>query len=180
MRTIIVCAGHSDQQSGAVSPDGKYKEEELAQWLRNRVATLLRADGMTVLTDGDPAINQSLSQTVSLLRQHRNAIAVEFHFNAGPSQVCGVEVLSKPIHKRTSQSIASAISSTTGSPLRGVLGWKADNAGQHRRLAFCEAGGLVVEVEFISNPNAMNVYQAVRDQVAVSLANALRDIAKEK
>ena len=179
MRTIIVCAGHSDQQSGAASPDGKHKEEELAQWLRNRVATLLRADGMTVLTDGDPAVNQSLNHAISLLKQYQNALAVEFHFNAGPSQVRGVEVLSKSHLKRTAQNIAAAIATITGSPLRGVLGWKADNSGQHHRLAFCEAGGLVVEVEFISNPNALNVYLAMRDQVAVSLENALREAARE-
>lgn len=181
MKTIIVCAGHSDQQSGAVSADGKYKEEELAQWLRNRVATLLRADGVTVLTDGDPAVNQSLNQAIALLKQHRQAIAVEFHFNAaGQSSVKGVEVLSKPVHKRIAQAIAAAIGFVTGSPLRGVLGWKADNSGQHHRLAFCEAGGLVVEVEFISNPNALDTYLKLRDEVAVSLANALRDLARAK
>lgn len=176
MKTIIVSAGHSDNDSGAVN--GQYREEDLAQWLRNRVATLLRADGrFNVQTDGDGAENKSLPDAIRVLKANSGAIPVEFHFNAGPALARGVEVLAKPSLKVQSQRIAQAISTITGSPLRGNMGWKPDNSGQHHRLAFCDAGGMVVEVEFISNLNALQVYIKLREEVAISLANTLRDIA---
>ncbi|MBL8186571.1 MAG: N-acetylmuramoyl-L-alanine amidase [Acidobacteria bacterium] len=180
MKTIIVCAGHSDQQSGAVSPDGKYKEEDLAQRLRNRVATLLRADGQfRVLTDGGDRENKPLRDAVQLVKANPGALAIEIHFNAASQpSVKGVEVLSKPQHKLLAQQLAFSIAEITGSPLRGVLGWRADNAGQHHRLAFCEVGGAIVEVEFLSNPDALTQYLTLESEVAISLANALRDAAK--
>lgn len=179
MKTIIISAGHSNSDSGAVSKDGKLKEADLALRLRNRVATILRADGdLRVLTDGSDGQNAPLRDAVQIVKANPGAIAVEIHFNAGPPTAKGVEVLAKPIHRPLAQQLAASVAAITESPLRGVLGWKADNSGQHHRLAFCEAGGLILEVEFISNPTAMSIYLANETEAAVSLANALRKAAK--
>lgn len=179
MKTIIISAGHSNGEPGAVAKSG-VRESDLALQLRNRVATILRADSQfRVLTDGRDGENRPLRDAVQIVKANPTALAIEIHFNAdGQSSVKGVEVLSKPRHKLTAQQLAFAIAEITGSPLRGVLGWKADNSGQHHRLAFCEAGGLIVEVEFISNPNALAFYLEHANEVATSLANALRDAAK--
>lgn len=180
MKTIIISAGHSNSDAGAVSKDGKLREADLTLRLRNRVATLLRADGtLRVLTDGSDGQNKPLRDAVQIVKANPRAIAVEIHFNAaGSSLAKGVEVLAKPTQRELAQQLAASVANITETPLRGVLGWKPDNAGQHHRLAFCEAGGLILEVEFLSNPAAMAVYLANETEVAVSLANALQNAAK--
>ena len=179
MKTIIISAGHSNSDAGAVSKDGKLREADLTLRLRNRVATLLRADGtLRVLTDGSDGQNKPLRDAVQIVKANPGAIAVEIHFNAAGSPLAkGVEVLAKPTQRELAQQLAASVANITETPLRGTLGWKMDSAGQHHRLAFCEAGGVILEVEFISNPAAMAVYLANETEVAVSLANALRDAA---
>lgn len=178
-KTIILSAGHSAADPGAVSRDGKLKEAALAQRLRNAVAALLRADGVTVLTDGADGVNLPLRDAIALVKRTKNALAVEIHFNAAAPAAQGVEVLCKDEHKRFAQDLALAISSVTGSPLRGVAGWKSDSSGQHHRLGFCDAGGLIIEAEFISNPDAMAAYLAKESDVAQSLAKVLRTYAEK-
>lgn len=177
---MIISAGHSGTDSGAVSADGKLREADLALWMRNRVATLLRADGqLRVLTDGSEGQNKPLRDAVQLVRANPGSIAIELHFNASANREAkGVEVLAKPVHRELAQSLAAAIANVTESPLRGTLGWKLDSAGQHHRLAFCEASGLIVEVEFISNPSAIARYLETKNEAATSIANALRDAAQ--
>lgn len=181
MKTIIISAGHSNGDPGAVSATGR-KEADLALRLRNRIATILRADAeFRVLTDGSEKENKSLRDAIQLLKANPNALAIEIHFNAaGQSSVKGVEVLCGTEKKTLAQELAFAIASITGSPLRGVVGWRPSNAGQHHRLGFCDAGGMIVEVEFISNPGALIHYIDHEDEVATSLANTLRDAAKGK
>jgi len=178
MKTIIISAGHSNGDPGAVSKDGK-READLALRLRNRVATILRADAeFRVITDGSDGENKPLRDAVQIVKANPGALAVEIHFNAGPIKAKGVEVLAKPVHRHLAQRIADSVSTITDSPLRGNAGWKLDSSGQHHRLAFCEAGGLILEVEFLSNPDALAHYLKLEDEVATSLANALRDAAK--
>lgn len=178
-KTIILSAGHGGTDSGAVSQDGKLQEAALAQRLRNAIAALLRADGMTVLTDGADGVNQSLRDAIALVKRTKDALAVEIHFNAAAPAVRGVEVLCKDEHKRFAQDLAKAVADVTGSPLRGVAGWKSDSSGQHHRLGFCDAGGLIIETEFISNPDAMKIYLAKESDVAQSLAKTLRTYAEK-
>lgn len=178
-KTIIISAGHSGSDPGAISRDGRHKEADLAQRLRNRIATLLRADGVNVLTDGSEDENRPLRDAIALLNRNPSAIAIEIHFNAAVPSVRGVEVLAKDRHKQLARELAAAIGDVTGSPLRGQGGWKSDSSGQHHRLAFCEAGGLIVEVEFISNEAALADYLKLETEVATSLANALRDAARK-
>lgn len=172
--TIIVCAGHSHTDPGAVSASG-LREADLALRLRDKIVDRLRADdSLMVLTDGRTGENKPLRDAVQIVKANPGALAVELHFNAGPPAARGVEVLSKPAHKAVTQSLARAIVAVTGSPLRGEGGWKADNSGQHHRLAFCDVGGLIVETEFLSNGRALWVYLEKENEVATSLANALK------
>jgi N-acetylmuramoyl-L-alanine amidase len=172
--TIIVSAGHSNVDPGAVSASG-LREADLALRLRDKIAARLQADeSLRVLTDGRTGENSPLRDAVAIVKTHPGALAVELHFNAGPIAARGIEVLSKPAHKPRAQALARAIKAITGSPLRGDGGWKADNSGQHHRLAFCEAGGLIIEVEFLSNAVALHTYLTKEDEVATALANALK------
>lgn len=180
-KTIIISAGHSNGDPGAIAANGM-READLALRIRNRVATTLRADGeFRILTDGSDSENKPLRDAIQILKANPGALAVEFHFNAaGRPSVKGIEILCGSEKKTLAQELAVSIATVTGSPLRGILGWKPTNSGQHHRLGFCDAGGLIIELEFLSNPDALAHYLKHEDEVATSLANALRDAAKGK
>lgn len=171
-KTILVSAGHSTvtpRDPGAVG--NGYTEAYLTLELRDMVADRLRELGCKVTEDGADGESLPLKKAVALARQAD--VAIEFHWNAGPPAATGIEVLSKPNHKALAQKLAGAIAESTKLNLRGDKGWKADNSGQHHRLAFCEAGGLIVEVCFISSKVDMERYVACKQEVASALANVL-------
>lgn len=171
-KTILVSAGHSTvppRDSGAVG--NGFVEAVEALKLRDGTSNILRAKGITVIEDGDDGVNEPLRKALELARKAH--IAVEFHFNAGPVKATGIEVLSKLNKKPLAQKIAGAIHKATGLVLRGESGWKADNSGQHHRLAFCEAGGLIIEVAFISNNGDMKAYRDNFQKIVENLAEVL-------
>ena len=172
MKTILISAGHSTippKDSGAVG--NGYTEAKEALRLRDAVAARLRAKGLSVIEDGADGISEPLKKAIALAAQA--SIAVEIHFNAGPAKATGIEVLAKPKLKALSQELAKAVGDATGLVLRGEKGYKPDNSGQHHRLGFCEAGGAILEVAFISNGEDMRKYNANFDAIAENLANAL-------
>lgn len=171
-KTILVSAGHSTVpplDPGAVG--NGFTEAYLPLELRDLVADLLLEKGLQVLEDGADGENLPLKKAIALARSAD--IAVEFHWNAGPPSATGIEVLAKPDKKRLAQQIAQAISGVTNLKLRGDNGWKPANSGQHRRLGFCEAGGLIVEVCFISSSVDMGRYTANKGRVAAAIAEVL-------
>lgn len=172
---ILCSAGHSNIKGldrGAVG--NGFVEGDLAVELRDAVAARLRELGeTTVLEDGFDGENDPLKKALALAKQA--SVAVEFHWNASDNpKAMGIEVLSKPKHKELAQTLARAIGYATGIGLRGVLGWKADNSGQHHRLAFCEANGLIVEVCFITNVDDMERYRDNFEGVSRAIAGVLR------
>jgi N-acetylmuramoyl-L-alanine amidase len=173
-KLILVSAGHtnvSGQDRGAAGHG--FIEGQLAVELRDAVAAEIRAVApeFSVIEDGVDGKSDPLKKALVLAR--KADIAVEFHWNAGPATATGIEVLSKPAKKLLAKKLANAISSATGLRLRGEGGWKADNSGQHHRLAFCEAGGLIVEAGFISNRNDVNAYTDNFPAIVQNLAFAL-------
>lgn len=172
-KTILVSAGHSTVPPKDPGATGNgYVEAEVALMMRDKVANILAAQNYTVLTDGTVNVNQPLNEAVKLARQAN--IAIEFHLNAASPQATGVEILAKPNNKRLAMEIGKAINKATGLKMRGEFGFKPDNSGQHHRLAFCEAGGLIVELAFISNPNDMKALMTNFDAVAEGIATVLR------
>lgn len=169
--SILVSAGHSTvppKDSGAV---GFGVEADEAVKLRDAVAALLKHRNAKVVTDGVDGVSQPLTKAIALARGAK--VAVEIHFNAGPASATGVEILAKAPHRALAQKLAAAIGDATKLPLRGDKGYKSDSSGQHHRLGFCEAGGLIVEVCFISNQGDMKAYQSNFSTVATNLANVL-------
>lgn len=173
MAKIAITAGHSNIDPGAVA--GSTKEADFCADMRNYVAYYLKLWGQKdVVTDGEGRINAPLSTAIKLARQAD--IAIEFHLNsAGVASAQGIEVLTSPRHKRLAQEIAEAIHSVTGSPLRGDRGYKPENAGQHKRLGFVQAGGLIVELEFLSNPSRFQSLQEKRWLVAKAIAEVIHN-----
>lgn len=174
---ITITAGHSNTDSGAVN--GKWQENKFVTNTRNYVVYYLRKAGIEVQTDGSGDDNKPLRHAISLASIAD--LAIEFHLNASANKsVHGVEILSQPRYKKISQDIAKAIVSVTGSKLRGDKGWKPENAGQHSRLGFVRAGGLIVELEFISNDEYMTTLENTHWLVAQAIADVIINYVKGK
>lgn len=171
-KKILVSAGHTnDPRSDRGAAGNGYVEGRETLRLRDQTAALLRAKGVTVVEDGADGVNEPLKKALKLIPG--TDAAVEFHLNAGPKTATGVEVLSKPGRKKLAQRIAKAVGAATGLRLRGEQGWKADTSGQHHRLAFCSAGGLIVEVCFISNRSDMAAYEKHFEAICEGVAYVL-------
>mgnify|MGYP001611776728 FL=1 len=173
-KTILVSAGHTNIKGLDRGAAGNwFIEGEEAVKLRDATAVYLREKpDLNITEDGFDGDNQPLTKALALAKTANRA--VEYHFNAAASSAAtGIEVLGKPRHKEVCQKIAGAIAEATGLKLRGEKGYKADNSGQHHRLAFCEAGGVIIEVCFISNANDMKAYKNNFEQICQNIADVL-------
>lgn len=168
-KIVTITAGHSNIDPGAVN--GSDRESDIAQDMRNIVAYYLRSAGISIRTDGEGKGNASLNEAVKLIKG--SAIAVEFHCNAGPKTAKGVEALSQTKDKVISQKLCSAVSSVTGSVLRGDKGWKPANSGQHSRLAYVSNGGIILELFFISNDDELKIWKDKKWLIGKVVANEL-------
>lgn len=173
---VCITAGHSNKDPGAIG--NGYIEAEFAADMRNYVVHYLKEAGIEVVSDGTGRTNAPLKDAIVLANSAD--IAVEFHLNASSSPTpVGIEVLSQPKDKPFAQALANAIGKVTGSPLRGQLGWKAPDSGQHSRLGYVRAGGLIVELEFVSNKSAMAKLYDRRWTVAKMIANVIIEKVKQ-
>lgn len=177
MKALLVSAGHSETDPGAVNSKFGWKEADIAVQLRDKTAAHLRAQGFTVSEDGADGVNEPLTRAIALAQKITAAggVAVEFHLNAAASPAAGgIEVLSLPNHKQLAQSIAAAINTVLKTTLRGGDGgWKPDTSGQHPRLGFCRAGGLIIETCFISNQIETKRLLDNLDAAAAAVASAI-------
>jgi N-acetylmuramoyl-L-alanine amidase len=167
---ITVTAGHGGGDPGAVS--GQYNERDLMAQLRDIVAAKLRAAGHDVKTDGGKLQNLPLAHALTLARGAD--CAIELHMNASTSpKARGVEVVSLRRDKLRAQIIARNIAKVLDAPLRGDGGWIDQAQTARGRLGFVNAGGLVVEVCFISNPDELARYLDRHWLVATAIAEAV-------
>jgi N-acetylmuramoyl-L-alanine amidase len=179
MKILVLTAGHGGSDQGAVSPDGRWIEAREALRLRDAIAARLRATGMPVVTDGSPGENAPLRDALRLLRR-AGLLAVEIHFNAALSAAAtGVEALALVAQAEKARRLAAVTAKTLSLTLRGDGGWKPDNAGQHHRLAYARAGGIVLETAFITNPEDMASYARQFVPLADALALLLTQITQE-
>lgn len=170
MNTYLISAGHGGTDPGAVG-SGR-READVCLDMRDRVAAELRRLRQSVRTDGATGVNWTLAQALPLIKG--TALAVELHCNAAANpSATGVEVIALPAQKAVAQRIARAIAQATGQRLRGDGGWIDQSKSARGRLAFVNAGGLIVELVFISNPGDMQRFMAARDRAAVAIAGAM-------
>jgi N-acetylmuramoyl-L-alanine amidase len=177
VKTVFISAGHGGGDPGATSPDRRFIEADLALRLRDLVAARLRSWLVNVVTDGRDGINLPLRDAIELAKR-TDGPAVEIHFNAGTVTAAGVEVLCHRDKRPLAQDLAAAVAKWTRSPLRGEQGWRAADSGQHHRLGFCNAGGLILEVEFITNPAAIEAAVLHEKQIAAAVAAVLAETIK--
>ena len=170
-----ITAGHSNTDPGAVN--GKIKEADLVVNFRNAVTHYLREAGLQVKTDGTGTKNDPLSAAVKLIQG--SSVAVEFHMNAATSkQANGIETIALPKDKKLAQDLSKAVAGALGSRLRGDNGWIDQSKSARGRLAYVNAGGLIVELGFISNEDELARFNARYWLAAKAVAKVLIDYEK--
>lgn len=170
-----ITAGHSNTDPGAVN--GKIKEADLVVNFRNAVTHYLREAGLQVKTDGTGSQNDPLSSAIKLIKG--SSIAVEFHMNAAASkQANGVETIALPKDKKLARDLSKAVADALGSRLRGDNGWIDQSKSARGRLAYVNAGGLIVELGFISNEDELARFNARYWLAAKAVAKVLIDYEK--
>lgn len=172
-----ITAGHSNTDPGAVN--GKVKEADLVTNFRNAVSFYLREAGLQVKTDGTGIKNDPLSAAVKLIQG--SSVAVEFHMNAAASkQANGVETIALPKDKKLAQDLSAAVATALGSRLRGDNGWIDQSKSARGRLAYVNAGGLIVELGFISNEDELARFNARYWLAAKAVAKVLIEYEASK
>lgn len=181
MRSIFLSAGHSETDPGAVA-HGR-READIAVEFRNLVRFYLdrhneelaggaprtHKAAIHVGTDGAGTENLPLRQAAADARKFD--LALEFHCNAAASPgATGCEVLAGPKDMALAAKISAALSGALGIRDRGP---KPENAGQHHRLAFVQAGGVIVELFFITNRRDLAQYDARKWLAARAVAEVL-------
>ena len=167
MKSVFVSAGHSGSDPGAVA-FGR-KEADVAVEFRNIIAFYLLRAGVPHELDGQGTTNLPLREAVVKARKH--PIGVEFHCNAAANpKATGVECLSAPKDAGLSADICKALAESLGLRNRGA---KPEGAGQHARLAFVQAGGIIVELFFITNPDDLAAYDAKKWLAGKAVADVL-------
>lgn len=169
-KSIFLSAGHGGTDPGAVALGRK--EADIAVEFRNIVAFYLQRAGVPHELDGHGTENLPLSEAVKRARKH--PVSLEFHCNAAASSsATGVETLSGSRDLMLGGQISAAIARALGIRNRGA---KPENAGQHHRLAFVQAGGIIVELFFLTNPTDLAAYDARKWVAAREVARLLENL----
>lgn len=167
MKTVFLAAGHSETDPGVVA-NGR-TEANIAVEFRNLVSFYLHRAGVPHELDGSVTENLPLREAVQIAKQH--PIGLEFHCNGvADSKATGVETLSGPADFALGADLCRAIASAFGLRNRGA---KPEDAGQHHRLAFVDAGGIIVELFFLTNPDDLAAYDARKWLAAKAVADIL-------
>jgi N-acetylmuramoyl-L-alanine amidase len=172
MGKYFISAGHNDKDPGACA--NGHTEAAIALEMRDMVAAKLQqlSETCDVATDGRCGENQTLNEALKQIGG--SVLAIELHCNASANpQATGVEVVALERDKRIAQRLARAIAQATGQRLRGDGGFIDQSKTARGRLAFVAAGGLIVEMVFISNPGDLENFLSKKDAVAQALAAAI-------
>lgn len=168
---MFISAGHSENDPGAVA-FGR-READIVVEARNIISFYLQRDRVPHELDGFGTVNMPLNIVVKRSIKHR--LSIELHCNAAASSnASGVEVLCAPKDNAVAAKLCHAISTVLGIPNRGV---KPENAGQHSRLAFVRAGGMIVELFFITNRRDLAAWDGRKWLVCREIARILKEAA---
>ena len=184
-KIITVTSGHSNTgkiDSGAVTTVGGklVKEADLAVKLRNAILHYLQQDkDIITRCDGYNQVNLPLSEALKLI--DGSDAAVEIHFNASNNKTAnGVECIALPKDKVLAQKLSAAVSKVTGSRLRGVGGFITQEDSARGKLGYINAGGLILEVSFLSNDSELKVFEEKYWLIGKAVAQVILDYVKTK
>lgn len=172
MRRIVITAGHSNIDPGATN--GVLTEAHVVTEFRNMVAFYLNRENVDHATDGEGCENLSLNKAIQLITP--GSLAVEFHCNAFTNPAAtGVETLSQDKDKPLGAVLCRTTANVLGIVNRGA---KSEGSGQHSRLGFVRAGGIILELFFISNSDDTRRYLDKRWVLARDIAHELIRMAR--
>ena len=141
-----------------------------------------------LLVDRD---DTALAATMAFLkgRTKPNDVLIDIHFNAGPATAKGTEVLIPAKYTKEELEIADRISdifgNVLGTPERGSKahtdGVKDETDSNRGSLGWMKLSGynILIEVEFLSNPEAMKVYDAKKEECWKLTAEYLVGLLKQ-
>ena len=181
---LIISSGHTNVTSmdrGASSADGKYVEGVLTVDAKNILVKHIKnaavREGIDIskflLVDRD---DTALAATMAFLkgRTKETDILIDIHFNAGPATAKGTEVLIPAKYTKMELEVADRISdifgNVLGTPERGAKlhtdGVKDETDSNRGSLGWMRLPGIniLIEVEFLSNPTAMKVYDEKKEK----------------
>jgi len=172
MKIITITAGHSNVDSGAVAKDGT-KEADLTVKFRNAVVTYLQKyPDVHVRVDGYGTTNLPLADAIKLIKG--SDVAVECHMNASANATAGgTETIALPKDKVLAQQLSAAVSGVFGNKIRGDKGYIDQTQTARGRLGYINAGGLILELSFISNETELKVFNDRYWQAAKAVAEVL-------
>ena len=84
-----------------------------------------------------------------------------------------MECISIPKDKELCQRLSNAVAATTKDNVRGDNGWIDQSKSARGKLGFVEAGGVIVELFFISNKGDLERYDEVKLLVASAIVGEL-------
>ena len=184
-KIITVTSGHSNTgkiDSGAVTTVGGklIKEADMAMLLRNTILYYLQQDKEIITRcDGYGAVNLELKEAIKLIEG--SDVAVEVHFNTSNNKTAnGVECIALPKDKVLAQKLSAAVSKVTGSRLRGVGGFITQEDSARGKLGYINAGGLILEVSFLSNDQELKVFEDKYWLIGKAVAQVILDYVKTK
>jgi len=195
---LIYSSGHTDKLKGdlgAISPNKKEVEGFLTVEAKNLLTkyTKLAAErekisNLNLLVDRD---DTDLSETLKFLqgRTKESDVLIDVHFNAANGKARGTEVLIPENYTETELEIADRISDIIGNilktPERGVIGRadgvKTEASSARKRLGWMRPSGIniLIEVEFLDNPDAMETYHRNKENLWKQVADYLVGIYKQ-
>ena len=173
-KTLFISAGHSDTDPGAMG--NGYSEAQIVTEFRDLVAAELDVMGVKYSKDGVTGQNLPLRKAAQMASSHD--IAIEWHCNAFSNpQATGTETLCADPTNQLSIDLCAVTSEVLAIRDRGA---KAENSGQHSRLAFVSTGkGIIHELFFITNSNDLYSYQNNKHELAKRIAGLLAVVTCE-
>ena len=184
-KIITVTSGHSNTgkiDSGAVTTVGGklIKEADMAMLLRNTILYYLQQDKEIITRcDGYNQTNLPLREALKLIEG--SDVAVEVHFNSSNNKTAnGVECIALPKDKTLAQNLSKAVAKVTGSRLRGIDGFITQEDSLRGKLGYINAGGLILEVSFLSNATELKAFEEKYWLVGKAVAEVLIDYVKNK
>lgn len=168
---IFISAGHNSkshtikQDPGAINSDG-IKEGDLTIEFRDLVKKELDKLGVKYISDSD---EESLAMYLSRIQTGKSSVVVEYHFDAGSSEVNGTSAIIGADADRLDKMFASVLSMITSATLttynRGVISETDSHRG---RLGLMREQGVVclVELCFITSPSDLMRYHKFKEELA--------------
>ncbi len=184
-KIITVTSGHSNTgkiDSGSVTTVGGklIKEADMAMLLRNTILYYLQQDkDIITRCDGYNQTNLPLREALKLI--DGSDVAVEVHFNSSNNKTAnGVECIALPKDKTLAQNLSKAVAKVTGSRLRGIDGFITQEDSLRGKLGYINAGGLILEVSFLSNATELKAFEEKYWLIGKAVAEVLIDYVKNK